>query len=373
MSIARQTERNETHPRSAPAGPLPIGLATPVSLAEIPAELGEHFDLGRWQSAKVLAAGKSQHYILTTDRGRFVLRRSYRTKEADGVRFEHELVEHLRANGFPGPEFVTTTGGEPYATLDGRLWRVSVFVEGRPADATRPGDTEAVAGALARYHRLADGFKASVPTPTAELVVDALAARVESTMALFDSPSRPAQDHDILASLERALEDADAVLGCLRALYARAPQQLIHGGCRRGSTLFRGDELAVVIDFDSAHPEVRCLDLAVGVHDFAKVYGDPSSTDYKVHLDPDVAARFVGAYHAGSPLDAGEVEAIPRLLMAKRLKRALGRYARLLSGETLSDNDHRKIALELARVRSLVERDGLVAAMTMAITADPQL
>ena len=75
-----------------------------------------------------------------------------------------------------------------------------------------------------------------------------------------------------------------------------------------------------------------------------------------------VAARFVDAYRRLSPLRPEELEAVPLLLMAKRLKRALGRYARLLAGEPLSDNDHRKIDLELARVRSLVEHDRLVPA-----------
>ena len=351
-----------------PTGPLPIGLATPVALDELPAELQDHFDLGPWRSAKILAAGKSQHFIVTTDTGRFVLRRSYRTKEADGVRFEHELVEHLRRNGFPGPEFVPATDGEPYAIVDDRIWRVSVFVDGRPADSFHPGDVEAVAGALARYHGLAAGFAASVPVPAAELVVDALAGRVEATVRLFEEKPKVDTDMALLRDVEQALEQSSAVLDRLRALYATTPLGIIHGGCRRGSTLFRDDELLVVIDFDSAHHEVRALDLAVGVHDFAKVYGDPASPDYKVHLDPGVAARFVGAYHAVSALQSAEVEAIPQLLMAKRLKRALGRYARLLAGEVLSANDHRKIALELARVRSLVEGDGLVAAMAASIS-----
>ncbi len=357
MTIARHSE-----------GPLPIGLATPVALGEIPAALTDHFDLGRWESAKVLAAGKSQHYILTTDQGRFVVRRSYRAKEADGVRFEHELVAHLRAHGFPGPEFVPTVGGEPYATLDERLWRVSVFVDGRPADSARAGDVEAVGDALARYHRLVDGFCASVPVPAAELVVDALAERVTATVELLDGGARPDAGVEVFTDLERALDGARGVLDRLRALYAAVPVQMIHGGCRRGSALFRGDDLVVVIDFDSVHLEVRALDVAVGVHDFAKVYGDPGSADYKVHLDPAVAARFVGAYHATSPLAVAEVEAVPQLLMAKRLKRALGRYLRLLAGEGLSGNDHRKIALELARVRSLTERPELLAAMTGRLT-----
>jgi homoserine kinase type II len=296
-----------------------------------------------------------------------VVRRSYRAKEADGVRFEHELVDHLRANGFPGPEFVATVDGEPYAEVDDRLWRVSVFVEGRPADAAVPGDIEAVAGALARYHRVAEGFEARVPVPAAQLVVDGLAERVAATEALFDGTAGQLNDPGLGGSLEQALEDAREVLGRLRGFYATTPLQLIHGGCRRGSALFRGDALAVVIDFDSAHHEVRALDVAVGVHDFAKVYGDPASADYKVHLAPEVAARFVAAYHACSPLTPSEVQAVPALLMAKRLKRALGRYARILAGEALSVNDHKKIALELARVRSLTERRELIEAMQGAL------
>lgn len=367
MTIARHERSEMASGTTVPAGPLPIGLATPVSLGEMPTALRDHFDVGQWKSAKVLAAGKSQHYILTTDQGRFVVRRSYRAKEADGVRFEHELVAHLRANGFPGPEFVPAVDGEPYATLEGRIWRVSVFVDGRPADATRPGDVDAVAGALARYHGLAEGFEASVPVPGAELVVDALADRIAATEAQLNAMTGRVSDAALGDSLDRALDDARGVLGRLRTLYAETPSQLIHGGCRRGSAIFHGDELAVVIDFDSAHCEVRALDLAVGVHDFAKVYGDPGSADYKVHLAPDVAARFVAAYHAVAPLQPSEVQAIPSLLMAKRLKRALGRYARILAGEALSVNDHRKIALELARVRSLTERGELIEAMYEAL------
>jgi homoserine kinase type II len=244
--------------------------------------------------------------------------------------------------------------------VDGRLWRVSLFVTGRPARQAHPGDAATAARALAQYHELVDGFTASVPTPEAPLVGEALADRLASVIARLDErPALPAGE--VGASLDYALERADAVAARLAELYRDLPVTTIHAGCRRGSTLFdEEDRLAVVLDFDSAHREARALDVAVAVHDFAKLYGDPQSVDYKVHLDPAVAGHFVGAYHAEAPLSAAEVEAIPLLLLAKRLKRALGRYERLLAGEPLSVNDVKKIALEVARVRSLTERDGLV-------------
>ncbi len=322
------------------------------------------FDVGDWREVQPLPAGKSQHYLLTTTLGRFVLRRSYRSKTFDEVRFEHELVAHLRARGFPGPEFVPTVEGEPCAPVDGRLWRMALFVAGRPASAEIPGHVEAVAEALARYHQLVADFSAGVPAPDAPLVPAALAERLGAVPT--EERFLAALPEGLAAPLRFALAEGKAVHRRLEELYRILPLTTIHAGCRRGSALFDGGRLLVVLDFDSAHHEARALDVAVAVHDFAKVYGDPASPDYKVHLDPAVAARFVGAYQAVSPLAPEELEAVPLLLVAKRLKRALGRYTRLLAGEALSGNDLRKIALELARVRSLAHDGGLAPAMAAA-------
>ena len=342
--------------------------ADTVPASTLPAAaLTEAFDLGRWGETVLLPAGKSQHHFLTTDRGRFVLRRSYRAKEADAVRFEHELVGHLRAHGFPGPEFVPTRSGEPSAVVDGRLWRVARFVSGTAAQADRPAHVEAVAAALARYHRLVETFTATVPVPHVERLSASLRQRLQEVVDARRRRNGAPLEADQADSLAYALAEGERVSARLAALDGELPLTLIHGGCRRGSALFDGDRLAAVIDFDSAHTEVRAYDLAVAVHDFAKIYGEPGTADFKVHLDPDVAARFVAAYHTSAPVAAAEVEAIPLILKAKRLKRALGRHARLLSGEPLSVNDHNKIVLELARVRSLSERDGLAPALSAVL------
>ena len=330
--------------------------------AGLPREALERaFPVGGWLEVEALPLGKSQHWRLTTSEGRFVLRRSYRSKTPEAVRFEHELVAHLRGQGFPAPEYVPAVDGEPCARIDGRLWRLARFVPGQPASDAVPGQAEAVAAALARYHQLVEGFSASVPNPETALIPGALAERLAAVPTeerfLANVPG------DLAAPLRFALAEARAVHRRLEDLYRSLPLTTIHAGCRRGSALFDGGRLLVVLDFDSARTEARALDVAIAVHDFAKVYGDPASPDYKVHLDRTVASRFVDAYQAVSPLSAAELEAVPALLVAKRLKRALGRYARLLAGEPLSDNDLRKIELELARVRSLGQGDDLLWAV----------
>jgi len=329
------------------------------------------YDLGPWESVRLLPGGKSQHYHVVTPRGAYVVRRSYRSKTWEALRFEHELMAYLRRHGFPVPEVVPCVNGDTAVAVDGRLYRVTAFVKGSGYQAGNVAQLQEVARALAAYHRLAASFRPSSSPPPRESLNEGLRGRLAalpSVEGLADLPGARGeadpQVRPLLQSLPYALAASAAVLGHLDRLYPSLPRLTIHAGCRRGSVLFTGDRLLAVLDFDSAHDEARVLDLAVALHDFAKVYGDPASSDYKVPLDLDVVARFLGAYLSVSPLSPAEREALPMLLAAKRLNRALGRYRRLLEGSALSPGDTRKIALELTRVRWLeAHREQLRAAL----------
>jgi Ser/Thr protein kinase RdoA (MazF antagonist) len=333
---------------------------SPVERDALPVErLEVCYDLGRWEQLAGMPLGKNQHWSFAATAGRFVLRRSYRAKTPDGIRFEHELVAHLRANGFPGPVYVPTVHGAPCAEVDGRLWRVAEFVPGRAARIADVDDSRKYGALLARYHQMVEGFEASVPKPEAELIPSALRARLTETAHLAGGVTLT---DALAAGFEGTLTRAEQVCSRLEALYPNLPRTLVHAGCRRGSVIFdEADRVAVVLDFDSAHTEARALDLAVGVFDFAKIYGEPGSADYKVHLEPVSAAAFLEGYRSVTPLGEAELEAVPLLILAKRLKRALGRYARLLSGGEMSAGDWAKITLEEARVRSLEGSRGLAS------------
>jgi homoserine kinase type II len=229
------------------------------------------YDLGSWKSVQLLPGGKSQHCHIITSRGEYVVRRSYRSKTLEDMRFEHELMAYLRHNGFPAPVIVPTIMGDTCVAVDGRLYRVSVYVKGSHYQAGNIQQLQEVARALATYHQLVASFRPSSPKP---------------------------------------------------------PEAFLNESLRK--------RLATMLDFDSAHLEARVLDLAVALHDFAKVYGTPTSPEFKVPLDLAVVSQFLSADQEINPLEPIEIEALPALLIAKRLKRAFGRYERLFEGRSLS-------------------------------------
>jgi Ser/Thr protein kinase RdoA (MazF antagonist) len=158
---------------------------------------------------------------------------------------------------------------------------------------------------------------------------------------------------DLLESLFYTLEKGEEVLGLLDRLYPELPLLTIHGGCRRGSTLFSGNRLIIMLDFDSARYEARVLDLAIALRDFAKVFAERGSPDFKVPLDLEIVSGFLGAYLQANPLEPAEVEALPVLLAVRPLKRAIGKYRSMIEEARHSQGHVRKTALEVARVRWL--------------------
>lgn len=323
-------------------------------------ELTAAYELGPIASAVPLAGGKNQHHHVVTATGEFVVRRSYRSKTAAGLEREHELVAHLRASGFPAPRVVTTRAGASWAVVGGRLTTVWVFVPGRPFEAARGADVEHAGRSLARYHRLVADLAPPASPPVGGELAERLAQRVRDVAALARSPDRDrSRDEDFaaLGLLPGVLAEGERVAGVLAGLSPRLPRTLIHGGCRRGSLRFSGPQLVAVLDFDSARWDARILDLGIAVHDFAKRYSQVGSADHKVALDLDVARRFLGAYGAERPISEAEAEALPAILVAKRLTRALGRYPRLLGGHA-TPGDVAKVHLELARVAWLASHAG---------------
>jgi Ser/Thr protein kinase RdoA (MazF antagonist) len=120
-----------------------------------------------------------------------------------------------------------------------------------------------------------------------------------------------------------------------------------------------------MLDFDSARLEARVLDLAISFHDFGKVWGEPGSPDFKVPLDLRIVSEFLDAYQEINPLEEAEIEALPTLLAARPLKRALGKYRSMIEDLQTSQGHVRKAAQEVARVRWLEAHQQELQAMLM--------
>jgi Ser/Thr protein kinase RdoA (MazF antagonist) len=316
---------------------------------EIPvAELAALWPLGGWASVSLVPVGKNEHFRVASADGIFYLRRSYRYKPLDELVGQLHLMRLLRERGFPAPEVVPARTGADHAELFGRWWIATRGIAGEPFDDGSPAHVRALGATVARYHRVV----ADQPAPMAEPAV------------LRELRGRAAEEGVDPVLRTRAADVAARLAGLLPAL----PRTMIHGGARRGSLVFDGEQVAGVLDFDSAHPDVRVLDLAVAVHDVGKVYTGSGDADNKVALDLGRIADLLAAYSRGMQPTAAEMEALPLLLEAKRLKRGLGRRSRVMDGEILSDNDYGKIRLEDQRLAWLDQhRDALAGVCREAL------
>lgn len=325
---------------------------TPLDRAgeELPlAELAALWPLGGWSSISPVTGGKNEHLRVAAADGVHYLRRSYRAKPRDELTGQLRLMQLLRDRGFPAPEVVPSRTGADHVELYGRLWIATRGVEGTPFDDGSREHLRALGRTLARYHAVV----ADLPAVAAEPAV------------LSELRSR-GNERDMEPALRARTEQ---IVKQLTGLLPNLPRVVVHGGARRGSLVFAGDEVAGVLDFDSAHPDVRVLDLAVAVHDVGKVYTRLGEADHKVALDLDRVTELLVAYSRDARPTAAEAEALPLLLEAKRLKRGLGRRSRVLGGEPLSANDHAKIQLEDYRLAWLDEHRDALAAACRAVLA----
>ena len=273
------------------------------------------------------------------------------------MRFEHELVAHLRNSGFPAPVVVPTVSGDTCAAVVGDLYSVSVFVDGSGYEAGNAEHLRESARALAEYHRISASFRPLSSRSQEPFLNENLRERLTEMPppeAICDFADVYA-DHDLqipdlLESLFYALEKSEEVLGLLDRLYPELPLLTIHGSCRRRSAIFSGDRLITMLDFDNARYEARILDLAIALHDFARVFGERGSPDFKVPLDLEIVSEFLGAYLQANPLELAEVVALPALLAARPLKRAIGKYRSMIEEARVSQGHVRKTAQEIARV-----------------------
>lgn len=329
------------------------------------------YPVGQWRSVEPIKGGKNDHARVVAGAGEYVLRRSQRQRTTGALAHEHALIDYLRRNGYPAPEVVRTIDGGTYATVHKRLYTLFVFAHGQPYDGTRPAHLRQAAQSLARYHQLVAEFRPRNNGATEDTLALALERRSRTFAQFVDEAS---SDHrELLADYRALLDLAGSIVPPLAALYPQLPKLVIHGGCRRGSTVFEGDRLAAVLDFDSAHKEARALDIAVALHDFGKIYGDPTSPDHKVALDIDVIAGFMRAYSELEPPSPPELEAVPLMMRAKRIKRAMGKTLKYLRVGELPPNEGKKLHMELRRLRWLDDHDAELRAAVAASSRDAKL
>lgn len=231
-----------------------------------------------------LAAGSvNSNFRLDTAEGRFFLR-IYEEQPEAGARRELELLRALAAAGVPTTVPPVRLDGASLSHHQGKPVALYPWVEGDIVCTERadPARCEAVAEALARVHLAG----ANLPKqPPSRFDVDALQARLE-----FIQNNAPPE------LCLAAKEIAGLLPGALAARVPDLPQGLIHGDLFRDNVLWRGDQVAALIDFESASNGVFAFDLMVLVLSWC----------FRDHFDLDRVRAMLRGYERVRPLSPEE-------------------------------------------------------------------
>lgn len=258
--------------------------------------------------------------------GSFVLKRFDAPDDGARLAYQHRLLgwlgEHTLPFAVPVP--LAARDGRRLVDYDQQRYALYPFLPGRQCDANSLAQLRAFGAGLGELHQVL----ASYPRERApglwsydqleqihELVPDPYGL----TPAAVGLEPGPAVDalcswwRDELARLRPFVEHRYPVL----------PQQVIHGDYDPSNTLFDGDRLTAILDFEFALPGVRAMDLAAGLHWTLR--------PEQATLDWPAVDALIGGYGAVVELGSVEQEALPELMRLRNVATGiwwLGRFQR---------------------------------------------
>jgi Ser/Thr protein kinase RdoA (MazF antagonist) len=265
------------------------------------------WDIGDVAEARAPDAGTvNQTVLLTTSRGRFVLR-GYRHHDREPVEREHAVIAHVRARGLPAVAPLPLPGGHTIHESDGRFYALLPWAAGQQVPRAAIGAREAAAmGAfLARLHRALCDFPTDrLPIPRRSYAfakpatlarIDELAETVRAGAAA--DPLAPT----VLTRLAGQRAHVEALPDAPRLDVGGLAEQVIHGDYQEANLFFTdhdpagGCSVSAVIDWDQtylaprAREVMRTLDLVFG-------------------FEPTKCWHFLRAYRAEQPLPLPELD-----------------------------------------------------------------
>jgi Ser/Thr protein kinase RdoA (MazF antagonist) len=256
------------------------------------------------------------------------------------------LQRVLEQEGAPIASLLRTIDGHDHLDIDDARFTVSRFIDGE-VFAWRAGQVASAGSALARVHN------SSAQLPDADR--EDLFARAALFLRLAAERER-ADEASLLKFMSALLADRHAV--AREAGAANLPKFPLHGDFSPWNLIFRGDDVAAIVDFDNADYGVRLRDLTEAVLAFCGIKFAADSTSFArpfaVEFQADRAAALLSAYESvvDMPLTDAEVSVIDHYFVAiSILYVALG----LLRGDFDATRDHVAIEAWLTSPPSVAE------------------
>lgn len=265
-----------------------MALLTALSLDSARALMAD-YDLAAATLEPLHQGSVNSNFRFSTEDGRIFFARIYEEQDLNGALAELRLVNELARVGVPVAQALPRANGALVHSIGGKPFAVYPWVQGDILCQRRvtPAATDRVGRALASLH---------LATPR--------------LTRLGAGRFGPEQLYDRLSQVEaRGDETLKQAATAIRAKYAfylpkrdpNVPHGVIHGDLFRDNVLWQNDEIAALIDFESASEGPYVYDLAVTL--LAWCYSD--------HLEPELCRAMLAAYHELRPLTDPELTELP--------------------------------------------------------------
>jgi len=282
------------------------------------------YDIGQIRQMSPLSVGnqRAPKMIVTSERGRFLLKRRSRGKDdLYRVAFGHAVHLHLAQRDFPVSTLIATKEDNKTALrLDDHIYELFSFVDGvrydGSAEATRDAGRQ-----MGRFHWLLAEFDYKLLMPLRGSFHDSGGVRshLKTIASEKKAPCKPMKQ--TADKLMRLYEGASVRVNC--AGFDSWVEQIVHGDWHPGNMLFAERKVVALLDFDSVKIAPAATDLANGALQFSIVAGRPNPADWPDYLDERKLVEFVAGYFEVVGLKENQIEVLPDLMIETMIAEAV--------------------------------------------------
>ncbi len=286
-----------------------------------------HYPLGNVRSFERLLSGYSNvNYKVDTDRGSY-LYRICRRQSLDSILYEMKLMQALKKIEFPAAFPIPRKDGTYVTPLGCDRIAIYEFIQGEEPE-VNPEAVKAVAKAVGELSNLKDWKKFSRKNP---INLDNCYQLIHQFQgAKYKYPDIFEYFIDQTEYLEKHLSRP-------------IPQGIIHGDIFPDNTVFSGENLLAIIDFEYACSDNLLIDLGVAINGFCCPQNQ---------LDEQLLITFIQSYNQIRRITPEEIELLPYYIQWG----GHGMLSWHLKNDLLNQKNSRKLnrAKEhMARVKSL--------------------
>jgi Ser/Thr protein kinase RdoA (MazF antagonist) len=224
------------------------------------------------------------------------------------------ITAHLAHRGLPTPQLLRRPAGPlGWRDAEGKLWRLSTFLDGVTIDRVdSPARAAAAAALVARFHRaLADcEHEFAFTRPGAHDT----AAHLARLAAAADAPPGPAVDDEVRRLAGAVLDEAER-----RPRLPDSTARITHGDLKISNVLFAPDGTAhALVDLDTLGRLTIAYEMGDALRSWCNPVGEDSE---RTRFDLDVFSAAITGY-AAAPLDAAEQDSMTSGLVTVALELA---------------------------------------------------